>query len=173
MIEVDRTGAGAKYDARCRERAGCNRRLTNGSAPMFSVPFDPAFNAIVTGPATTPLSAIVSLPVPEEPIVMAPPTSQVDVGPVTVTVPVEPADSPTTAPKELITLPPSSILRTPVPCRPTKRRAFDHVEPVPVTVTVPFEPGPPPMNPPPNGAVVNVPPPWIVSAPTPSTPTDT
>ena len=92
---------------------------------------------------TLPPFAIVSVPVPKLPILSPPlgPLIQLEPGPVTVTVPFEPADSPT-EPPPLFTVPPSWIVSVPVPRPPTTTLpAFDQLEPAPVTVTVPSPPG--------------------------------
>ena len=62
--------------------------------PMFSVPIAPAFVAIITGPATMPPSAIVSVPVPRLPMFTPELLLQLEPAPVTVTVPCEPAPLP-------------------------------------------------------------------------------
>ena len=171
-------------------------------APMLSVPIAPGFVAILTGPVTTPPSAIVSVPVPNyqcstrkcwsnwsprrppspypaslqhcrcwrpklvllktvppfvivsEPVpklpILSPPLTpliQLEPGPVTVTVPVEPAANPT-EPPPLLTVPPSWIVSMPVPWPPTTTLpAFDQLDPAPLTVTVPSPPGRLPMVP--------------------------
>ena len=115
---------------------------------------------------TFPPFAIVSVPVPKLPILSPPlgPLIQLEPGPVTVTVPVEPADCPT-EPPPLFTVPPSWIVRVPVPRPPTTTLpAFDQLEPAPVTVTVPSPPGRLPTVP---KESANVPPVWIVSIPVP------
>ena len=92
---------------------------------------------------TLPPFAIMSAPVPKLPILSPPlvPLTQLEPGPVTVTVPVEPAANPM-EPPALFTVPPSWIVRVPVPRPPTTTLpAFDQLEPPPVTVTVPSPPG--------------------------------
>ena len=121
---------------------------------------------------TIPPFAIVSVPVPKLPILSPPPglLFQVEPGPVTVTVPVEPTANPTEPPPPLFTVPPFWMVSVPVPWPPTTTvPMFVHVEPAPDTVTVPCEPGKLPTNPP---TSVNVPPFWIVSIPVPFWPTD-
>ena len=121
---------------------------------------------------TLPPFAIVSVPVPKLPILRPPlgPLLQLEPGPVTVTVPIEPADNPTEAPL-LVTVPPSWIVRVPMPWPPTTRvELFCHLEPASVTVTVPCPPGRLPTVP--MEKLVNVPPVWIVSIPVPLGPTD-
>ena len=116
---------------------------------------------------TIPPFAIVSVPVPKLPILSPPPglLFQLEPGPVTVTVPVEPADNPTEPPPPLFTVPPFWMVSVPVPRPPTTTvPMFVHVEPAPDTVTVPCEPGKLPTNPPKS---VNVPPFWITSIPVP------
>ena len=120
---------------------------------------------------TVPPFAIVSVPVPKPPILSPPPGPlfQLEPGPVTVTVPVEPTDSPTEPPPPLFTVPPFWMVSVPVPMPPTTTfPMFVHVEPAPVTVTVPCEPGKLPTAP---KASVTVPPLWIVSMPVPFWPT--
>ena len=69
---------------------------------------------------TIPPFVIVSVPVPKLPILSPPlgPLFQVEPGPVTVTVPVEPADNPT-EPPPLFTVPPFWMVSVPVPRPPT------------------------------------------------------
>ena len=120
---------------------------------------------------TIPPFAIVSVPVPKLPILSPPPglLFQVEPGPVTVTVPVEPTANPTEPPPELFTVPPFWMVSVPVPEPPTTTfEMFVHVEPAPDTVTVPREPGKLPTNPPKS---VNVPPFWTTSVPIPFWPT--
>ena len=59
------------------------------------------------------------MPVPKLPILSPPPglLFQVEPGPVTVTVPVEPADNPMEPPPPLFTVPPFSMVSVPVPKR--------------------------------------------------------
>ena len=146
VIEVDRTGASAKYDARRSERAGCSRRIARARADVecsnrtgvvrdHNRPGDKAavrnrerararvanVHPRTVAPSgaraghrhrtlractiadvggegvilmTVPPFAIVSVPVPKLPILSPPlgPLVQLEPGPVTVTVPVEPAD---------------------------------------------------------------------------------
>ena len=70
---------------------------------------------------TVPPLAIVRVPVPELPILSPPPglLFQMEPGPVTVTVPVEPADNPMEPPPPLFTVPPFSMVSVPVPKAPT------------------------------------------------------
>ena len=85
---------------------------------MLSVPIEPAFSAIRTGPAvTTPLSAIVSVPLPKLPMFNPELLLQVEPAPVTITVPSEPTPLPMLAAKAvlLMTVPPSAIVSVPVP----------------------------------------------------------
>ena len=145
-------------------------------APMLSVPIEPAFVAIVTGPATTPPSAIVSVPVPRLPMFTPELLLQVEPAPVTVTVPCEPAPLPMLAVKAvlLMTVPPFAIVSVPVPKLPILSPPpgpLFQMEPGPVTVTVPFEPAANPTEPPP--PLFTVPPSWMVSVPVPRPPTTT
>ena len=90
-------------------------------APMLSVPVEPAFVAIVTvGAMTLPPSAIVSVPVPELPILNPAMSLQREPAPVTVTVPCEPTAWPMLVTRGVIsmTLPPFAIVRVPVPKLP-------------------------------------------------------
>ena len=70
---------------------------------------------------TIPPFVIVSMPVPKLPILSPPPglLFQVEPGPVTVTVPVEPTDNPTEPPPALFTVPPFWMVSVPVPKPPT------------------------------------------------------
>ena len=89
---------------------------------------------------TIPPFVIVSVPVPKLPILSPPPGPlfQMEPGPVTVTVPVEPADNPTEPPPPLFTVPPFWMVSVPVPRPPTTTPPiFVHVEPAPDTITVP------------------------------------
>jgi hypothetical protein len=116
---------------------------------------------------TIPPFAIVSEPVPKLSILSPPPglLFQTEPGPVTVTVPVEPAINPTEPPPALlITVPPFAIVSVPVPMPPTTTSALFHVEPAPDTITVPCEPDKLPTFPP---KLVNVPPFWTTSIPIP------
>ena len=142
---------------------------------MLSVPTAPAFVAITTGPAVTmPLSAIVSVPLPELPMFSPEMLLQVEPAPVTVTVPSEPAAWPMLAAKALLlmTVPPSAIVSVPEPklpiLSPPSGPSFQ-VEPGPVTITVPTESGDNPTEPPP--ILFTVPPSWMVSVPVPKPPT--
>ena len=122
---------------------------------------------------TVPPFVIVSEPVPKLPILSPPGLTgllfQVEPGPVTVTVPVEPADNPTEPPPPLFTIPPFWMVSVPAPRPPTTSvPTFVHLEPAPETVTVPCPPGKLPINPP---ISVNVPPFWITSIPVPFEPT--
>ena len=99
---------------------------------------------------TVPPFAIVSVPVPKLPILSPPPglLFQMEPGPVTVTVPVEPAANPTEPPPLLFTVPPFWMVSVPVPKPPTTSvPMFVHVEPAPDTVTVPCEPSKLPIDP--------------------------
>jgi hypothetical protein len=112
------------------------------------------------------------VPVPKLPILSPPPglLFQLEPGPVTVTVPVEPTDNPTEPPPLLFTVPPFWMVSVPVPKPPTTMvPVFVHVEPAPDTVAVPREPGRSPTNPPKS---VNVPPFWTTSIPIPFSPTE-
>ena len=122
---------------------------------------------------TLPPFAIVSVPVPKLPILSPPHVLliQLEPGPVTVTVPFEPADCPTEPPPVLFTVPPFWMVSVPVPRPPTTRPLVVHVEPGSVTVTVPCEPGKLPTAPRPTRGIFTVPPLWIVSAPVPFWPT--
>ena len=120
---------------------------------------------------TVPPFVIVSEPVPKLPILSPPlvPLIQLEPGPVTVTVPVEPAVNPT-EPPPLFTVPPSWIVSVPVPWPPTTMEpALDQLAPAPVTVTVPSPPGRLPIVP---KEVFNVPLGWMTSIPVPFEPTD-
>ena len=146
VVEVDRTGASAKCDARVAVSVpGAAAGLPAG-APMLSVPIEPALFAITTlGVATMPPSAIVSVPVPELPILIPAMSLQREPAPVTVTVPCEPAPSPMLVRRGVIsmTLPPFAIMRVPVPKLPILSPPCGplvQVEPGPVTITVPVEP---------------------------------
>jgi hypothetical protein len=61
---------------------------------MLSVPIAPAFVAITKGPVTMPLSAIVSMPMPNLAMLTPELLLQVEAAPVTVAVPCEFAPSP-------------------------------------------------------------------------------
>src|SRR4051794_18730692 len=106
------------------------------TAPTLSVPVAPAFIAIVTDPATTPPSAIVSVPMPELPTLTPELLIQLEPAPVTVTVPSEFAALPMLAVKlvKLKTVPPFAIVSVPVPKLPI-------LSPPPVPLNQP-EPGP-------------------------------
>ena len=107
---------------------------------------------------TIPPFAIVSVPVPKLPMLSPPPglLFQLEPGPVTVTVPVEPTDNPMEPPPALlITVPPFRMVSVPVPIPPTTTSALFHVEPAPDTVIVPCEPDKLPTFP---ATSVNVPP---------------
>ena len=118
-------------------------------APVtVTVPCEPAPLPMLAAKAvllmTLPPFAIVSVPVPKLPILSPPPGPlfQLEPGPVTVTVPVEPADCPTEPPPPLFTVPPFWMVSVPVPRPPTTTLpVFVQVEPAPVTVTVPSAPG--------------------------------
>ncbi len=118
-------------------------------APVtVTVPCEPAplpmLAALGVSLMTVPPFAIVSVPVPKAPILSPPPglLFQVEPGPVTVTVPVEPGDNPIEPPPPLFTVPPSSMVSVPAPKPPTTMvPVFVHVEPAPDTVAVPCEPG--------------------------------
>ena len=173
MIEVDRTGASAKCDARRSERAGCSHRIA-APAPMLSVPIAPAFVAITIGPVTMPPFAIVCVPRPKLPMFTPELLLQVEPAPATVTVPCEPALLPMLAAKAvlLMTIPPLAIVSVPVPKLPTLSPPpglLFQVEPGPITITVPVEPTANPTEPPP--PLFTVPPFWMVSVPLPKPPT--
>ena len=144
-------------------------------APMLSVPVEPAFVAITTGPVTMPLFAIVSVPVPKLPMFTPELLLQMEPAPVTVTVPCEPGALPTLAVKAvLMTVPPFAIVSVPVPKLPILSPPpgpLFQLEPGPVTVTVPVEPEDIPTEPPP--ALFTVPPFWMASVPVPRPPTTT
>ncbi len=116
---------------------------------------------------TIPPFVIASVPVPKLPMLSPPPglLFQMEPGPVTVTVPVEPTDNPTEPPPELFTVPPFWMVSVPVPKPPTTTLPMlVHVAPAPDTITVPCEPGKLPTAP---LKSVNVPPVWITSIPVP------
>ena len=108
VIEVERTDASAKCEARRRERPGRSRPGLPAAAPILTVPIAPVFAAITIGAVTMPPSAIVSVPVPELPILTPAMSLQREPAPVTVTVPCEPAPLPMLVTKGVIsiTLPP-------------------------------------------------------------------
>ena len=119
---------------------------------------------------TLPPFVIASVPVPKLPILspLLGPLIHAEPGPVTVTVPVEPTDSPT-EPPPLFTVPPFWIVRVPMPWPPaTMLPATDQLEPGSVTVTAPVEPGKLPIA---AKELINVPPVRIVSIPVPVCPT--
>ena len=132
-------------------------RSAPAAAPMLSVPTAPAFAAITTGPSplTTPLSAIVSVPVPELPMFSPKVLLQAEPAPVTVAKPCEPAPLPmlATVPMvALVTFPPFAIVSVPLPKLPILSPPLGpllQLEPAPVTVTVPVEPTDNPTEPPP------------------------
>jgi hypothetical protein len=172
MIEIEGTGAAPNATLGAVMVPGAAAGLP-APAPMLSVPLEPAFAAIATGPATTPLSATVSVPVPRLPMFTPRMLLQLEPGPVTVTVPCEPAPLPMLAVFKaiLMTFPPFAIVREPVPKLPILSPPLGplvQLEPGPVTVTVPVEPADNPTEPPP---LFTVPPSWIVSVPVPWPPT--
>jgi hypothetical protein len=142
---------------------------------MLRVPIEPAFAAITTvGAVTVPPSAIESVPMPELPIFTPELLLQVEPGPVTLTVPCEPARSPMLAAKavSLMTAPPFAIVSVPIPKLPILSPPpglLFQMEPGPITVAVPIEPGDSPIEPPP--PLLTIPPSWMVSAPVPKAPT--
>jgi hypothetical protein len=147
-------------------------------APVtVTVPCEPARRPMLGAKGvllmTLPPFAIMSVPVPKLPILSPPDVLLIhlELGPVTVTVPFEPADCPTEAPPVLFTVPPFWMVSVPVPRPPTNRALVVHVEPGSVTVTVPCEPGKLPTAPRPTRGIFTVPPLWIVSAPVPFWPT--
>ena len=118
---------------------------------------------------TAPPFAMVSAPAPKAPTLSPGLLFQMEPGPVTVTVPVEPAANPIEPPPPPFTVPPSWMLSVPAPKPPTTMvSVFVHVEFAPDTVAVPCEPGKLPINPPKS---VSVPPFWTASVPTPPRPT--
>jgi hypothetical protein len=121
---------------------------------------------------TLPPLAIIRAPAPKLPILsppIVPLLFQVDPGPVTVTVPVEPADNPMEPPPPLLTVPPFSMVSVPAPKPPTTIvSVFVHVEPAPDTLAVPCEPRNWQINPPKS---VTIPLFWTASVPTPLSPT--
>src|SRR5579863_5801864 len=147
---------------------------------MLSVPIDPAFAAIVTvGAMTLPLSAIVSAPAPESPILIPAMSLQREPAPVTVTAPCEPAPLPMLVTRGVMsmTLPPFAIVRAPAPKLPILNPPLGpltHMEPGPVTVAVPVEPKANPIEPPVLLALLpsSAEPPFsIISVPAPRPPT--
>ena len=71
---------------------------------------------------TVPPSAIVSVPMPKAPsTTLAGLVFQLEPGPVTVTVPLEPTANPTEPPMALFTVPPLWMVSVPVPRLPTTR----------------------------------------------------
>ena len=95
---------------------------------------------------TLPPFAIMSVPVPKLPMLSPPlgPLIQVEPGPVTVTVPIEPADNPTEPPYCSLVFSRAAVLNR----KGARALAADHdsstfvqLEPEPVTVTVPTPPG--------------------------------
>ena len=91
MIEVDRTGAGAKCDAGRRKRAGCRRRRARARADVecssrTGIRRNPNIRRGNSGAVGNRESTV-----PELPILRLPLPVQVDPAPVTVAVPSDPA----------------------------------------------------------------------------------
>ena len=138
MLSVPIEPAFAAITIRPGDKAAVrNRERARAELPMFTpelllqvepapvtvtVPCEPAPLPMLAAKAvllmTIPPFVIVSVPVPKLPILSPPPglLFQVEPGPVTVTVPIEPADNPTEPPPApLFTVPPFWMVSVPVP----------------------------------------------------------